>query len=820
MGAVLLLSVGMAGTASAGVPTVPAFPTGASIGYPTWIPANGSVANVDHSEGSDTTLFVMQQIDDLYAQAGINPFSCTLNSNNLGNCAQPSWSVNTTGATGGTFGITIQGYPELTGIPYNVTAATLQTELSSGTNGPTTTTVTGGPVYVITVPYLTVSADFSGLTSGTDTITEGANPNVTQTDTVDNFAGSEQLAGVWNVGSGNGLNALCGLGTLPANTVADYARSSKPASGCSNLVQTGYAKDSVTATDFQQIQPANYGDATGYAGNGYFSYDPQTGQKITTDFPSTGLIGPVADGWLPGDNTNCGTGGGSPCSGTAYTDVDNTPTQSGDSASAAAYRLWCKSGSSTNPGDSQITDWGNLSNVGPTFEILNVSLTSGSETATIPGTFPSTIVTGDTITGPDIPASTTVNGAPTNGNPTSTLQLSQPASNTATDTVKITATGTWAGAAPPGTGTLPTGAVPAGYGSPIGVPIRIIGVNLGSGTAAAWNGFTFGNVGGTGNCSGKTLYNETAAQGANPQNPQGPTGNTEIALENDASQIGDFANANWGGNDAADQSVDIATSLYYMGRGAYNTNPNSSVASLELNSGVSVGSNPTAFTEYELNANNVAASGPTQLSNAYPVARTLFNVFKTDTVRASVGGYLNWLCDTNSVSYKSGSTTYTFNGAIQKGTNHVDGGNYDTDLSNIIVNQYGFTRLTDLTPELNGSVIKTANNVVNPNASCMGNLTIASTGTNTITIAGGSVPASVQPGWTVMIPLGYNVKLATAGAVSNGFPGDTLDTISSINYATGVITLTHNLVSATGSAPTTLYLPGRPPVLAVHDPNS
>ena len=35
---------------------------------------------MDHSEGSDTTLFVMQSISDLYAQAGISPFSCSIDS--------------------------------------------------------------------------------------------------------------------------------------------------------------------------------------------------------------------------------------------------------------------------------------------------------------------------------------------------------------------------------------------------------------------------------------------------------------------------------------------------------------------------------------------------------------------------------------------------------------------------------------------------------------------------------------------------------------------------------------------------------------------
>src|SRR5271154_2708420 len=87
MSVALLLGVGLAGTASAA--TIPPFPgqTNAPVTgfdtYPWWLPAatSGSVttypiSNTDVSEGSDTTLYVMQSISDLYAQAGIAPFSC------------------------------------------------------------------------------------------------------------------------------------------------------------------------------------------------------------------------------------------------------------------------------------------------------------------------------------------------------------------------------------------------------------------------------------------------------------------------------------------------------------------------------------------------------------------------------------------------------------------------------------------------------------------------------------------------------------------------------------------------------------------------
>ncbi len=62
------------------------------------------------------------------------------------------------------------------------------------------------------------------------------------------------------------------------------------------------------------------------------------------------------------------------------------------------------------------------------------------------------------------------------------------------------------------------------------------------------------------------------------------------------------------------------------------------------------------------------------------MSRTLFNIYRTDTVRASTAGFLNWLCDSNS--------------SVQKGTDHVDGGNFDTDLTNTINGTYGFSRVT------------------------------------------------------------------------------------------------------------------------------
>ena len=265
VGTVAVLTLGV-GAAQAAV-TIPAFPTFGT--YPSWLPANAQVGNTDTSEGSDTTLFMMQSISDTYNTAGILPFGCQLASD-LQHC-------NTTG-----------------------------------------------------------------------------NPNVSQSDPLDNFAGTQELQGTWDVGSGNGQNAICGNGNVPLNTTVDYARSSKPFGGEGSCpgVELGYAKDAIVAVDFQNIDPEAYGTASGYIGQSFTSYDKTTGATITTPFPSGG-IGPVAAGWEPGDPFNCHANvrrGPAPlCSGTPFNDVDNTAISGGNTQTSVAARLWCVHGSVAAP---------------------------------------------------------------------------------------------------------------------------------------------------------------------------------------------------------------------------------------------------------------------------------------------------------------------------------------------------------------------------------------------------------------------------------------------------------------------------------------
>ena len=590
--------------------------------YPNWLPANQSVGNVDHSEGSDTTLDVMESISNLYAQAGVNPFSCALSPSNTAFCSS-------------------------------------------------------------------------------------TNRQATQADLFDNYASTEQLQGINDVGSGNGVAELCGSGPdPPAGTTVDYARSSNPpgnASTCGTgkLGAIGYAKDSVIPLDFQTIDPSAYmstGDeAPGYAGTSFISYcqtatQPgcsSAGQPLTTAFPSTG-IGNVASGWEPGDSFTCTPtansslqGTGSYCSGTPFTNLTNTadPNSGGTGDTSVAYRLFCQHGSSTTPNESQIMDWGNLTNL----------------------------------------------GAAANG----------------------------------GTAVAP------GDGAPIGVPIRVIGVNTGSGTLSTF--YTFAQSGITdgtnceGNAPGSPLsgtsgnVDANAASGPNPQTNQGPAGaagNPEIALENDVSQVGDYASANWSSateGDAADQAIDIATSLYFESLGVYSTNPYAQVTSIQYpntaSTGLIPGGQPGTFLATPMDANGLKGSLTNELSNVYAMSRTLFNVYRTDELKTSTGGFLNWICDSNS--------------AFTKGTDRMNGGNFDTDLTNLIVGQYGFQRLSDITAELAVSNQTVTGDTIagNTNGTCTANLGVASTGgagTNTITL-NAAPPSPVQVGWPVYLPAGSNV---------------------------------------------------------------
>ncbi len=634
--ATLMLSGGAASASGLPIPPIPTFNQ-----YPNWLTSTGQMSNLDHSEGSDTTLYMMQTIGDLYtAQAGL--YGCT---------------------------------PVGSGSTQNQVCNT------------------------------------------------ATNTNVAQTDIIDNYDSNEILAGVNDIGSTNGQKELCGSIPHPVGSTVDFARSSKPQGGvCSGEVQLGYAKDSVPLVDFQTIDPEAVGTPTGYNAIGSFtSYDPANGNSVVTAFPSGG-IGPVAAGWLPGDPFNCVPAGqsGTACSGVAFSNITGGSTSG---ATSIPFRLYCQEGPSATPNTSQITDWGQLTN-------LNAN-------------------------------------GPGNGGVAKTV----------------------------------------GSGAPIGVPIRIIGVNQGSGTNATWSTFASSGVSNS-TCGASATYDATAASGQNPLVSQGFAGNTEIAVENNASQIGDLAAANWP-NDPADQAVDIATSLYFISLGVYDTNTNAQQASLTPGTGTVPGGVPTSYLATPMNENNVKPTVTNELSNTYPTSRTLFNIYLASSVRASTGGFLNWMCDTNptQASGPNAGQPSPQPGLVQKGRDIVSGGNFDDLITQAITGTYGFGRLTDATPEVPVVKLTPSDGIANPNASCAAQLPSSTTvtgGSSTITAAA-AIPPTVQVGWKVSTEIGDTV----------GIPSG--DTISSISGNT--ITLV-SPATGSGSANEIVYFPGHPPVLGVTDPTS
>jgi hypothetical protein len=553
--------------------------------------------------------------------------------------------------------------------------------------------------------------------------------NVSTTDVNDNWDRTEVTEGVDNVGSGAGQNQLCGAASTPL--AVDFARSSKPSTGaCSTEVQTGYAKDGVPVLSYP-VNPTAVG----------------AGTSTTAPYSSIngGVVGPVSEGWLPGDPNN------GPYTGTPLTQISNA--DNGGGASSTAYRVWCQTNSN------RITDWGALTNLGPNLEVQGVSLSSGSTTATITGTFPSTVASGDAITGSGIPSSTTVSSV--SGG---TLTLSNPASATTTSTVRITT----------------SSALAAGQGVPIGVPLRVMGVNTASGTEATFASYAESGVA-SGGCSSNMDTN--AATDPNPATDTGTNATAHIALENNSDQLDQFANGDFPSPDFVDQAIEVATTLYIESNGVYNTNPYAAASTID---GVS-------YTGVKVGENGKTTTTANLLSNNYPTARTLFNIYNSNTVRASTGGFLNWICDGNS--------------NFSKGLDNSTGVNFDQELTNAIGTTFGFPRLTD---ESAAPAISTpADNIAAPNNSCAATEAVNTTsGSNQISLASGTFPADI-------VNAGGLVGGGNVGVSGAGIPAGT--TVVS-GAGTSTLTLSNN-ATATATSVSTVFA-GVPAVTAVANPQT
>jgi hypothetical protein len=215
-----------------------------------------------------------------------------------------------------------------------------------------------------------------------------------------------------------------------------------------------------------------------------------------------------------------------------------------------------------------------------------------------------------------------------------------------------------------------------GDGTPIGIPANVVGVNPPSGTEATFAHYAD---------SGQTTSGSDSC-GSTNTNASTLQGNQHIALENNAAQIGDFAAADFPASDptrAADEAAEVATSLYFMSNGVYQSN--SHVRTITL-------SNGTQYGAIKMEQNGLYPSlSPTGnvMENTYPTARSLYNVYRTSTVRASTADFLNWICDSNNV--------------FQKGEDLTTGKNYDQEITTLINTTFGFIRLTDTTASPNNS---------------------------------------------------------------------------------------------------------------------
>jgi len=547
-----------------------------------------------------------------------------------------------------------------------------------------------------------------------------ANQNVATTDVSDNWDRTEVTEGADDAGSTGGQDQLCGAASpLPV----DFARSSEPAgTACSDMVETGYAKDGVPAIDYP-VNPANFGTST------TAPYDAING----------GVIGPVAQGWLPGDPT------GGPYSGTALSDVSNV-----GGTGSLAYRLWCATDTT------RISDWGQLTNLGPSLDVVGVTTASGSPIISVSGGFPAPVAAGQSVSGPGVASGATVLSVAEGE-----ITLSAAATSTSTGASLVFGIGT---------------TLSEGDGVPVGIPIRVAGVNAGSGTEAAFAGFANSGAGPGGGCA--STMNTNAANDPNPATA--PTPNSpHIALENNSALIDQIAAQDFPSPDYVDQAIEVATTLYIESNGVFNTDPYAAAATIHGQS----------FSGTKLTENGgLLPTAANLISNTYPTARTLLNIFRTSTVRASTGGFLNWVCDGN-VNF-------------QKGLDNSTGKNFDTELGTAIGTVGGFPRLTDESP--NPATGTPSDGLAAPNTTCAAALAVNTTnGSSTITLtAGGNFPPDIVNAGGLPSPFN-NVGVSGAGIpagdyVSSGSGTATL-TLSAAPTVTGTTIVTFAGVPAVTS---------------------
>lgn len=565
--------------------------------------------------------------------------------------------------------------------------------------------------------------------------------NISTTDVDDNWDRTEVTEGVDQIGSSAGQNQLCGVLSTPLRM--DFARSANPSqTACSTLAELGFAKDGIPIVDYP-VNPSIYGTSTSGP------YSSMNG----------GVVGPVAEGWVPGDSTS------GPYTGTALSGIDNDDNGGGEASTS--YRLWCETTAPGSPvtNTSQITDWGALTNLGPDLLIYDATVTSGSPNTSInpdvDGDFASTIASGDAVSGKGIPSGTTISSV--SG---STAELSNNATSGGSENLRITTSGT----------------LIVGQGMPIGVPIRIMGITTSSDVESTFALYA-NSGGGTTNGGCASSMNPNAVSDPNPNTATGGNAGAHIAPANDSNQIDQYAIGDFPSPDYVDQAIEAATTLYVESNGVVNTSPYAGEVTIDGSS----------FSGTKVEEDGSSPTTANLLQNTYPTAMTLFNDFLTNTVRSSTGGFLNWICD--------GDTNF------EKGVDESTGKNLDVELSTLISTTHGFPRLTDSSAA--PAVSTPADGQPAPNNTCAASFAVtSSSGSDTITLtAGGYFPVDIDNE-------GGLVGGGNVGIVSADFPAGTY-----VVSGAGTPTLTLS-ADATASGSATTVFSGVPGVTSAGNPQT
>jgi len=195
-------------------------------------------------------------------------------------------------------------------------------------------------------------------------------------------------------------------------------------------------------------------------------------------------------------------------------------------------------------------------------------------------------------------------------------------------------------------GQLTDPAQPVGSGAPIGAPINIWGVQTSSGTYGGWNTFV-----------GCTDSNVNV-----PQSTSG--GVNHVIQENNAQQIRNVTNLET--TDPVARYNQINQSLYFMSFGVFQSTPFAA-------------SNASA-----MQINGVDATSLVISSGGIATVRTLYNIYRKSTLRASTAGFLNW------VHMQDSNTAPT-----NHGTDAVTGKFYNKEITTAINTTFGFVQLFD-----------------------------------------------------------------------------------------------------------------------------